>query len=160
MKSPFCLLQMQTEMRTMLRVRIPLLSVALALGAIGSAHAGWHEFWDRFHLDFHRNNCWMEPFRSVDRQAARMPFQAMVASGWQTQNTLSSHYFHPETHALNEAGERRIYWIMTHAPEEHRTLYVSQAYVPGVARAPHGQRATITGTHVARSTVARCDRRL
>ena len=96
---------------------------------VGSAQAGWHEFWDRVHLDFHRNNNWPQPFSSVDRRATRAPFTAMVASGWRRQNTLGMHYFDRETQALNEAGERRLHWIMTNAPDQYRTVYVAQSHL-------------------------------
>lgn len=96
---------------------------------VGSAQAGWHEFWDRVHLDFHRNNSWPQPFSSVDRRATCAPFNAMVASGWRRQNTLGLHYFDRETQALNEAGKRRLHWIMSNSPEQHRTVYVAESHV-------------------------------
>lgn len=125
MESSSYLLQTQMEMQIMLRVRAFFMAVPLGLAIIGSANAGWHEFWDRVELDFHRNNCWGQPFVSVDRRATCAPFAAMVQSGWRSQNTLGSHYFHPETQALNEAGERRLFWIITTAPEQYRTVYVA-----------------------------------
>ncbi len=126
------LLQMQTEMHTMLRARSSFLALMLGFAFLGTAQAGWHEFWDRVHLDWHRNNCWPEPFDSVDRRASRTPFTAMVHNGWRTQNTLGQYYFHPETQVLNEAGERKLYWIMTNSPEQYRTIYVAQTFEPGV----------------------------
>jgi hypothetical protein len=124
---------MQMEMHIMLRVRVSLLTLAIGLTSLNSAHAGWHEFWDRVHLDFHRNNCWDEPFTSIDRRATRAPFAAMVENGWRAQNTLGLYYFHPETHVLNEAGERKLHWIVTSAPEQFRTVYVTGSYQPDVA---------------------------
>jgi hypothetical protein len=121
---------MQTEMHIMLRVRIPLLALSIGLGMLATAHAGWHEFWDRVHLDFHRNNCWDEPFTSIDRRAARAPFAAMVNKGWQAQNTLGQSYFHPETQVLNEAGERALHRIVTNSPEQFRTVYVAGSFEP------------------------------
>jgi hypothetical protein len=126
------LLQMQTEMHIMLQVRLPLLALTIGLLSLSSVQAGWHEFWDRVHLDFHRNNCWDQPFTSIDRRAASAPFGAMVDSGWTTQNTLGQFYFHPETQVLNEAGERKLHWIVTTAPESHRTVYVAGTHQPGV----------------------------
>jgi hypothetical protein len=128
----FNLLQMQTEMHIMLRVRASLLALSIGLVSLNTANAGWHEFWHRVHLDFHRNNCWDEPFTSIDRRAARVPFVNMVHSGWRTQNTLGQHYFHPETQVLNEAGERKLYWIVTNAPEQYRTIYVAGTHESGV----------------------------
>lgn len=125
-KSTINLLQMRTEMHTM-RVRAYVLAVLMGLVTVSSVHAGWHEFWDRVHLDFHRSNCWGEPFNTVDRNATRTPFSAMIRSGWQTQNTLGLHYFDRETHALNEAGQRKLFWILNNAPDQFRTIYVSQS---------------------------------
>lgn len=117
----------------MLRVRVTFLAISLGLTSVTTAQAGWHEFWDRFHLDFHRNNCWMEPFASVDRQATVVPFNAMVNNGWQSQTTLDQNYFHRETHVLNEAGTRKLHWIMTNAPEEHRTIFVAMSHEPEIS---------------------------
>ena len=114
----------------MLRARTSILGILVGLVTLCPAEAGWHEFWDRVHLDFHRNNCWDEPFSSVDRRAERAPFAAMVRSGWRTQNTLGQHYFDRETQVLNEAGQRRLYWILNSAPPELRTIYVSQSIDP------------------------------
>lgn len=100
--------------------------VLVSLAVVNSsAEAGWHEFWDRVHLDFHRNNCWPEPFASVDRRAANAPFGRMVANGWKRQNTLTSHYFDPETHELTAGGKERIHFILKNVPEQHRTIFVS-----------------------------------
>lgn len=133
MDSTSFLLQMQTEMQIMLRVRALLLAIPLGLAAIGTSHAGWHEFWDRVELDFHRNNAWGQPFISVDRRATCAPFAAMVQSGWRTQNTLGGHYFNPETHVLNDAGERKLHWILTNAPEQYRTVFVAGTHEPEAA---------------------------
>ena len=100
----------------MLRVRVTLLACLTTLLAVTSAPAGWHEFWDRVHLDFHRNNCWDEPFTTADRRSVRAPFTAMIHSGWRSQNTLGQHYFDRETNVLNEAGEQKLFWIVTNAP--------------------------------------------
>ncbi len=111
----------------MLRVRVTLLACLTTLLFVTPVPAGWHDFWDRVHLDFHRNNCWDEPFTSLDRRAARTPFAAMIQSGWRSQNTLGVHYFDRETNVLNEAGERKLFWIVTQVPEQHRTIYVSKS---------------------------------
>jgi len=112
-----------------MQVRTLLMATVAVMMTVGSAEAGWHEFWDRVHLDFHRNNSWPQPFSSVDRRATCAPFNAMVASGWRRQNTLGLHYFDRETQALNEAGKRRLHWIMSNSPEQHRTVYVAESHV-------------------------------
>ena len=49
--------------------------LGLTIQATSTAQAGgWSDFWDRFYIDTHRNNCWPEPFVRADRQAARAPF--------------------------------------------------------------------------------------
>jgi hypothetical protein len=50
----------------------------------------------------------------------------MVRAGWRSQTTLGTHDFDPETQSLNEAGERRLRWMATQAPEPYRTIYVAQ----------------------------------
>ena len=108
---------------------VPLLLTCLFAGlAAVPAQAGWNEFWDRVHLDFHRNNCWSEPFSSLDRRTVHAPFQAMEMKGWRTQNTLGYHYFDPETQALNEAGQRKLQLILNMSPDQFRTVYVTQAF--------------------------------
>jgi hypothetical protein len=51
----------------------------------------------------------------------------MVHSGWRSQNTLGQHYFDRETNALNQAGEQKLFWIVTQAPEPYRTVFVTRA---------------------------------
>jgi len=99
--------------------------IALAWGS--PAEAGWHSFWSRVHLDFHRMNCWPQPFNAVDRDATRAPLETMVANGWQRQNTLSHYYFHQETQRLTEAGELKLHSILTSSPPQHRAVFVVRA---------------------------------
>lgn len=107
---------------------------AMAFGAVAAAavlsavpaHADWHTFWSGVKKDFHRVNSWPAPWEYVDRDAARAPFAAMVAKGWQRQHTLGSSYFDPDTHQLTPAGQEKIFAIMRNAPPEQRTIYVSR----------------------------------
>jgi hypothetical protein len=117
-------------MRYMSR-RVIGITLGLLVGAATPGlNAGWHEFWNRVHLDFHRNNCWPEPFESIDRKATREPFAAMVSNGWRLQNTLGGEYFEPETQQLTDGGRRQVHWILTNVPEEHRTIYIAEDYDP------------------------------
>ncbi len=101
--------------------------MGMAFQCADSANAGgWSDFWDRFHVDTHRNNCWPEPFVRADRQAARAPFAVMTHNGWRQQNTLSDDLFHQETHQLTHAGVIRIRWIVTQNPPTRRVVYVLQ----------------------------------
>jgi hypothetical protein len=90
------------------------------------AQAGWYEFWYGAKRDHRQNHAWPEPFAARDRQAVAAPFDAMVRAGWRSQTTLGTHDFDPETQSLNEAGERRLRWMATQAPEPYRTIYVAQ----------------------------------
>lgn len=111
---------------------VPLLLTCLFAGlAAVPAQAGWNEFWDRVHLDSHRNNCWPQPFTSVDRQATRSYFQGMVANGWRTQNTLTVHDFDTQSHELTDGGKRKVHWIMSSSPEQFKTVWVAQAFERG-----------------------------
>ncbi len=86
--------------------------------------AKWSCFWDRVHLDWHRNNAWPEPFNQVDRQATRMPIEIMTDRGWQLQNTIPNELFDGETQELTRAGELKVQWILTQMPTRRRTVFV------------------------------------
>lgn len=94
------------------------------------AHAGWNEFWERVHLDWHRMNCWPEPFHHADRDLVRQPLLAMTDSGWRMENTLSDHLFDVEQHTLTQAGALKVRWIVTQAPPHRRTMYVLRGPTP------------------------------
>jgi len=81
-------------------------------------------------VDTKRNNCWPKPFVCPDREAVREPFFAMVAKGWQRQNTLGDYHFEGETGKLTEAGELKVRWIVEQAPRHHRTIFVRRADSP------------------------------
>ena len=121
----------------------------LLAASAGSAHAqvyGWDSFWHRFSTDFKRMNHYPEPFIYADRDAARAPFRTMICNGWQLQNTLSGHYFHPETQELTTAGEMKVRAILTNTPEQFRTVYVVRA---------DGEEATSIRVDSVQQTVAR-----
>ncbi|MHB0960950.1 MAG: hypothetical protein ACYC6N_30860 [Pirellulaceae bacterium] len=101
-----------------------LLSASPARADIHSMKVKWACFWDRVHLDWHRNNAWPEPFSLVDRQAAKAPMTIMVDKGWQLQNTIPDELFHPETQELTRAGELKVKWIVTQMPAGRRAVYV------------------------------------
>lgn len=108
-----------------------ILSATLVVAAFGRpATAGWHEFWDQFHLDYHRNVAWPDPFRHADQEVTRAPFCIMVNNGWRLNNTLGTDLFDVETHQLNHAGWRKVRWIATQAPVHRRSIFVLQAETP------------------------------
>ncbi len=89
-----------------------------------SIKAGWHSYWDRVHLDWHRNNAWPEPFIQVDRQAALAPIDMMVNNGWQLQNTIPHQLFDPETQELTRAGQLKVQRTLTQMPTRRRMVFV------------------------------------
>ncbi len=94
--------------------------------------AKWHCFWDRVHLDWHRNNAWPEPFTLVDRQAVKVPIATMVDRGWQLQNTIPDELFDPETQTLTRAGELKVRWILTQMPAHRRDVFVLRGATPEI----------------------------
>ncbi|HRX80142.1 MAG: hypothetical protein H6821_01570 [Planctomycetaceae bacterium] len=92
--------------------------------------AGWTEFWEGVHLDWHRMNCWPEPFVHADRDLVRQPLLAMTDNGWRMQNTLSDHLFDVEKNTLTQAGALKVRWIVTQAPPHRRTVFVLRGASP------------------------------
>lgn len=117
-------------MRTSIAMFFPV--VLLAMLAASPASAEWGASWSRCRTDWHRNNCWPEPFSSVDRMAVRGPFAAMAANGWQRELTLAAYHFDTETHQLNSAGQSRLAWILTQAPEHRRSVFVLNHRDPSI----------------------------
>lgn len=116
--------------------RMTLVIASLCIGSMSHvAHAGWAEFWHRTGIDFHRNNCWPEPFQSQDRELVRAPLIAMTAAGWRQNNTLSDHFFSVDDQSVNQAGEIKIRWIVTQAPLHRRTVFVLRAPTPDLTAA-------------------------
>lgn len=114
----------------MLRVSLFIVFSFLMTVPAMPVHADWHSFWDRFHKDHQRNECWPMPFQKTDRLAVCQVLSTQLANGWVRQNTLSNVYFDQDTHALNEAGRRKLYSIVTTSPEHYRTIYVVQPMNP------------------------------
>jgi hypothetical protein len=85
----------------------------------------------------------------------------MVNNGWRRQNLLGAHHFTENADQLTTAGELRVRWIMTQAPEERRTIFVERDLNPGVTAdrlatardyaahvAPDGQLAQVVETNL------------
>ena len=70
--------------------------------------------------DYHRNQCWPEPFIAGDRAAVIVPFQIMADNAWQRQNLLCDYHFVEGTSELNNAGQYRLRWIIAKAPPQRR----------------------------------------
>ena len=117
----------------MRRMHIADCVVITMLSFVSTSHAGvnemkahWHSFWNRVGMDFHRNNAYPEPFRYADRQIVNNMWNPHIARGWQIENTLSDHHFDRETNQLTAAGQAKIFWIMNHAPEQRRSIFVTR----------------------------------
>ncbi len=102
------------------------LLLAVATIAIGTprAHGGWHEFVHRSMLDWHRNNAWPQPFVKQDSISVCSPFVIMSQNGMKSEFTLGDHHFNPESHALTEAGQRKVYEILKRQPEGFDRVFV------------------------------------
>lgn len=109
---------------------------AAGVGAIGisPAQAGppdaWGNFWHGVKRDFHRNNCWPDPFVYPDRAALHNTFSLQVQNGWKLQNLMGDHHFDTDTQQLTSAGKEKVRWIMTQAPEQFRTVFVQRSANP------------------------------
>lgn len=99
-----------------------------------SMKATWHCFWDRVHLDWHRNNAWPEPFVQVDRQSVNAPFAVMVDKGWQLENTIPDELFDSETQELTRAGELKVQRILTEMPSRRRMVFVLRGKTPEITQ--------------------------
>jgi hypothetical protein len=116
-------------MRRSLWAILSLLCVAsVSLPAV--AGEGWHEFWHRVYVDYHRNNAWPEPFQTADRAAAREAWCIQTDNGWKMQNTVGTFLFDRETQQLNQAGELLVKWIVTQAPHHRRAVFVLRGETP------------------------------
>ena len=90
----------------------------------GSAVAGDGILCELIGKDYCRRNSWPYPHICQDIASARAPMAMQVVNGWERQNLLADHYFDPITQQLNEAGRRKVQWILLDAPEERRIVFV------------------------------------
>ncbi|TWU37395.1 hypothetical protein [Novipirellula artificiosorum] len=90
----------------------------------GTVSADWHQFWHQFNVDYHRANAWPDPFNEGDAMQVVAPFEVMKHNGWRMHNTIGNDLFRQGDGALLAAGNNRVHWIATQAPEARRTVYV------------------------------------
>lgn len=129
----------------MVRLKIALLTILAAHGAAASVHAeNWCSFgaWQGHWL---QNNRWPEQHLEHDRIAVRAPFQAMIANGWRSQNTISNYHFNEFTGELNDAGKLKLRAVLFDTPVEWRTVYVLRADTPTITAARMQSVQKITG---------------
>jgi hypothetical protein len=84
--------------------------------------------WRDFNLSYHRNHCWPHPFLGADNLATRAPMAAMMDNGWRLQNLIGPYHFEPDMLSMNEAGRRRVHWILTQAPTNRRVVFVERGF--------------------------------
>jgi hypothetical protein len=87
------------------------------------AQAQFHEKKHKAGIDYARNNTWPQPFRGADANSVIAPFEIMRNNGWREHNTVGSALF-SEQCALCEAGQLKVQWIVTQAPQSQRVVYV------------------------------------
>lgn len=97
----------------------------------GAIRRGWRAFWSHYQYNKH----WPEPWVMPDREAVRQPLEMMVARGWQTQNTLATYHFYPDSDELTEAGQLVVEWIATASPARYRTVFVQRTIDPEMTAA-------------------------
>ncbi len=117
----------------------------------------FHAAKDSIVTDFKRNNCWPDPFVCPDRVTVRAPFNVMVQNGWQLQNTISDYHFEESTGELTVAGKNKVFWILNHAPKQHRVLYVQKSREPDVTVQRLQAVQALAGVYAPSGTMARVE---
>jgi hypothetical protein len=100
----------------------------LAMAVAATAQDG--VFYHLVGKDFHRRNCWPQPFVCQDIPTVRAPFAMQVMNGWERQNMIGEHHFDPSNGQLTEAGKLKVQWILLDAPQQHRVLVVRRSGSP------------------------------
>ena len=109
-----------------------LLAIAALVPATAMAENWFSNTYRGFCNEFRNNNRWPEQYLDHDRSAVRAPFQAMVAAGWRSQNTLSGYHFDDLSGELNETGRLKLKSILFETPMDWRSIYVLRADDPKV----------------------------
>ena len=81
-------------------------------------------FWHKYH----HAHYWPHPYNCEDRDFVHGILQQQANNGWEVAMTLHDYHFDPETNRLNTAGEAQLRWMLTQAPVNYRTPYVSRGY--------------------------------
>lgn len=95
-----------------------------------SAAADWDSFWHGVHVGYARNNAWPDPFTEVDAEQVIQPFAIMKANGWREHTTIGHELFRSGDGALLAAGQQRVHWIATQAPQAYRAIHVLRGANP------------------------------
>lgn len=109
---------------------LTIFAVLTAVASTTFADGPVAKIWNDFNLTYHRNACWPHPFIGADNMAVRAPMVAMMDNGWRMQNLIGTYHFEPDMLSLNEAGRRRVHWILTQAPMHRRVVFVERGFSP------------------------------
>ena len=101
-------------------------SLTLSLVMLASAPAVAADCWNNFWTDWHRNNCWMEPFVYPDRACVGNMFETQIAKGWQLQCLLGDPHFEPDSSQLTPAGMAKLRTIFSQNPAQFRNVFVER----------------------------------
>ena len=97
-------------------------TLGLLVLMVSPSNAGWPELKHAMGRDYARNNSWPQPFRGMDANSVVAPFEIMRNNGWREHNTVGGALFAKQ--GLSEAGQLKVEWIVTQAPQNQRIVYV------------------------------------
>jgi hypothetical protein len=109
---------------------LTIFAVLTAVASTTSADGPLAKIWNDFNLTYNRNACWPHPFIGADNLAVREPMAVMMDNGWRMQNLIGMYHYEPDMLSLNEAGRRRVHWILTQAPMHRRVVFVERGFSP------------------------------
>lgn len=76
---------------------------------------------------YHHAHYWPHPYNCEDQAYVRNLWDMQASAGWTTATTLHDYYFDADSQDLNSAGRQQLFWVVTTAPQQHRTVFVAQA---------------------------------
>lgn len=81
----------------------------------------------RFWNKYHSATFWPYPYNCDDKAYVRDVMERQIHNGWTDQTTLYAYHFEQDGNKLTEAGLLHLRWILEHAPENRRTIFVQTA---------------------------------
>ncbi|QDT38419.1 hypothetical protein [Stratiformator vulcanicus] len=73
---------------------------------------------------YHAAKYWPYPYVCQDREQVRNLIAIQQQNGWMQALTLYSYHFDPATHELTAPGQVHLDWILRHAPQTQRTVFI------------------------------------
>ncbi len=77
-------------------------------------------FWNRYH----HAHYWPHPYNCEDQAYVRDIMERQMHNGWTDQTTLYAYHFDKDGNKLTQAGLIHLRWILEHAPENRRVIFV------------------------------------